>query len=134
MIRSMTGFGDAQGQTNGVHFAVEARAVNNRYFKASVRLPEEIAGLEAEIETQLRKRLSRGSITLVIGIRDDSADAAHTVNTAALNAYLEQVRHLAGDIDIATLLNAPRRRATQPVRRPPRRPPPHHHPAHRPGL
>ncbi len=103
----MTGFGDAQGQTDGVHFAVEARAVNNRYYKAAIRLPEDIAALEAEIDSQLRRRLSRGSITLVIGIRDDSAAAAHTVNTAALNAYLDQVKHLDSNIDLAALLNLP---------------------------
>ncbi len=64
MIQSMTGFGDVSDQVEGIHYWVELRSLNNRYFKASIRLPEEIAGLEAELETQLRHRLSRGSITL----------------------------------------------------------------------
>ena len=33
MIRSMTGFGDAAAQADGVHYAVEVRTLNNRPIK-----------------------------------------------------------------------------------------------------
>ncbi len=71
MIRSMTGFGDAATQVDGVHYAVELRSLNNKYFKASLRLPEVIAGLEPELESQLRRRINRGSLTLTAKILRD---------------------------------------------------------------
>ena len=34
----MTGFGDAACEVDSVHYAVELRSLNNRYFKATIRL------------------------------------------------------------------------------------------------
>ncbi len=103
----MTGFGDASGELDGVHYALEIRAVNNRFFKANIRLPDEISGLEAEIESALRKRLSRGSITIVASLRDNSARAAYEVNEAALAAYLQQVKKIDASVELGSLLALP---------------------------
>ena len=113
----MTGFGDASCETESVHYAVEVRSLNNRYFKATIRLPDEICGLEAELETHLRKRISRGSVTLTVGLKDRSAEAAYELNEPALQRYLSHLRHIekqvadGGDggvtLDLATLLGMP---------------------------
>jgi uncharacterized protein (TIGR00255 family) len=112
MIVSMTGFGDATAERNGTHYAVEIRALNNRFFKPIIKLPESISGLEPELETMLRQRLTRGSITLVLKMRMDSAAAAHHINVDALSSYLKQLRDLPGQeklapIDPASLLSLP---------------------------
>ena len=112
MIISMTGFGDAYAERDGIHYAVEIRALNNRYYKSNIKLPENISGLEPEIETILRERLGRGSVTFILKMRVDSAEAAYHVNTAALQAYLDQLQAVKGlngvaRIDIASLLQLP---------------------------
>jgi uncharacterized protein (TIGR00255 family) len=94
LIRSMTGFGDASEEINGAQFTVELRSLNNRYFKASIRLPEEFASLEAELETKLRQRVNRGSITMQVRVRQGGAAAAQRVNDDALLAYLEHLETL----------------------------------------
>ena len=43
MINSMTGYGCAEGQLDGITFVVEIKAVNNRFFKARIKLPESIS-------------------------------------------------------------------------------------------
>ncbi|MCE2967078.1 MAG: YicC/YloC family endoribonuclease [Phycisphaerales bacterium] len=91
MIRSMTGFGEASGTFEGTHYFLEVRSLNNRYFKATIRLPDVFQGLEAEIEAALRRRIARGSITVVATCTDESADAAYSVNHRALSSYIEQV-------------------------------------------
>src|SRR3954453_7405157 len=60
MIVSMTGFGDASTERDGAHYAVEIRSLNNRYFKSTIKLPDNVSGLEPEIETTLREHLGRG--------------------------------------------------------------------------
>lgn len=87
----MTGFGDAACVMDGVAWAVELRSLNNRYFKASIRLPDELSALEPELESLLRKRLNRGSITLTVSFKDSSATAAYEINEAALERYLAQL-------------------------------------------
>jgi len=98
----MTGFGDASEQAGGVHYSVEARSLNSRYFKPTIRLPDDIAGLEAEFEALLRRRLTRGSITLTIKTKTSGADAAQQVNDAALLAYLERLKAIQTKLDGST--------------------------------
>lgn len=114
MIRSMTGFGDAATQVDGIHYAVELRSLNNKYFKASLRLPEPLAGLEAELESALRKRIGRGSVTLTVKFRISDAHAASSVNEPALLAYLDhletihaKIQDQSVHIDLTALLALP---------------------------
>jgi uncharacterized protein (TIGR00255 family) len=112
MIVSMTGFGDATAERDGTHYAVEIRSLNNRFFKPIIKLPENVQGLEPELETVLREKLIRGSITYILKMRLDSAEAAYHINTQALDAYLEQLQRVKGlngavQIDLASLLQLP---------------------------
>ncbi len=113
MIRSMTGFGEASAQIDGVHYFVELRSLNNKYFKGVIRLPEAFQSLEAELESLLRQKLTRGTITLIASSNDSSASAAYTINQAALARYIEQLRAMpqvsGGEIklDVAALLSLP---------------------------
>lgn len=96
MIRSMTGYGEAASNATGVRAFLEVRSLNSRYFKTTIRLPEDLQGLEAEIESVLRKRLVRGTVTLNARYADDASAAAHRINTQALASYLEQIREASG--------------------------------------
>jgi uncharacterized protein (TIGR00255 family) len=114
MIRSMTGFGEASAQEGGVHYVVELRSVNNRYFKATIRLPEAIAGLDAELETHLRKMVQRGSVTMTVKMKVAGAHAASRVNDAALLVYLDHLETIHSkiadqsvQIDLTQLLALP---------------------------
>src|SRR3982750_4476498 len=96
MIVSMTGFGDASAERGGTHYAVEIRSLNNRYFKPVIKLPESVSGMEPELESMLREKLGRGSITYILKMRSDSAEAAYHINTHALKSYLEQLQAVKG--------------------------------------
>jgi len=113
VIRSMTGYGEASAQIGGVHYFVEIRSLNNKYFKGVIRLPEFYQGLEAEVESRLRQRLTRGTVTLTASCTDASSSAAFDVNGAALEHYIQQLRRIpaiAGGelkLDLAPLLSLP---------------------------
>lgn len=113
MIRSMTGYGEASAHRDGVHYFLEVRSLNGRYFKANIRLPEDLQGLEAELEAALRHRLSRGTITLNGRCSDTSGQAAYEVNHEALTRYVEQLRRAKPvqdgtvALDLAPLLTLP---------------------------
>jgi uncharacterized protein (TIGR00255 family) len=112
MIVSMTGFGDSTAERSGTHYAVEIRSLNNRFFKPVIKLPDMVSGLEPELESMLREALGRGSITYILKIRSDSAEAAYHINTKALKAYLDQLLSVKGldqhvQIDLAGLMELP---------------------------
>src|SRR5947199_9789215 len=108
----MTGFGDATAENNGSQYAVEGRSLNNRFFKAVIKLPDNVSGLEPELETMLREQLGRGSITYILKMRTESAEAAYLINTQALTAYIEQLEKITSlngklNIDLGALLALP---------------------------
>ncbi len=109
----MTGFGEASAERNGLHYFVEVRSLNSKYFKSVIRLPEEFQGLEAEFESVLRRRLNRGTVTLTCTCTDVSESAAFEINHRALERYIEQVRRAKGaagagtNLDIGALLSLP---------------------------
>ena len=112
MIVSMTGFGDASAESGGTHYAVEIRSLNNRFFKPVIKLPDIISGLEPELESMLREQLGRGSITYILKMRSESAEAAYHINVPALQAYLKQLQAVTGldkfvHIDLAGLVELP---------------------------
>lgn len=112
MIRSMTGFGEASATVDGTHYSIEVRSLNGKYFKSTIRLPEEFQSLEPILEAELRRSLIRGTITLIAKVSEQSEDAALSINTQALERYIEQLRSVSGlngdsSIDVASLLSLP---------------------------
>ncbi len=73
----MTGFGEAEKDTDSGLVRVEIKTVNHRFFNASVRTPHGFDRFEAEIQRWLKAKVSRGHVTytLSIGRRGVSADA-----------------------------------------------------------
>jgi len=113
MINSMTGYGEAQGEGNGVSYVVAIKTVNNRYFKSVVKLPELVAFMEEDIEKLLRENLGRGTVNYVLRLKDASADALFAIDQTALKAIVEKLNDagtsagIRGTIDISNLLSLP---------------------------
>ena len=113
MINSMTGYGEAKGEVNGVSYVVEIKTLNNRYFKTIIRLPELAAFLEEDIDKLLRKNLSRGTVNYVLRLKDTSANTLFDINETALQAVVEKLSRPAssasvkGTVDVGNLLNLP---------------------------
>jgi len=109
----MTGYGESQGEINGTAYAVEIKAVNNRYFKTSIRLPETVTFLEEDIDKLLRKNLSRGTITYVLRLKNVSANALFDIDEPALRTIIAKLDKIVSStgvkypIDIGGLLNLP---------------------------
>ena len=113
MISSMTGYGDAKGQLNGVTYTVEIKTVNNRYLKANIKLPETVAFLEEAIEKLLRTNLSRGTVNYVLRLKNAPANVLFDIDETALQSIIERLNRIATSanikcpIDIGSLLNLP---------------------------
>ena len=65
-MRSMTGFGSASGARDGLSVTAEARSVNNRFLKVSLRNPSCLSSREHEIEALIREHVSRGTVSVSI--------------------------------------------------------------------
>jgi len=112
MIRSMTGFGIAQAELDGVRVEVEIRSVNNRHFKCSLRFPDDFSALEADVEARTARRLVRGSVIVTLRVSNAAARVSARINGERLKEYLDQLASALGAdeasrIDRAQLLLLP---------------------------
>jgi len=113
MIRSMTGFGAATRERDGVTIRVEVRSVNHRHFQAKLRVPSEFLYLESELDALVRKRLSRGSVSVNVSLTRDESQSVAALNTDAAKRYhtalvkLAKELGVAPEVDLAHILNMP---------------------------
>jgi uncharacterized protein (TIGR00255 family) len=112
MIRSMTGFGAADGMVGVTHISVEVRAVNHRFFSPSLKLPAALSRWEGEVREALRKRIARGHVTLTARLERDQAPTA-IIDEARFAEYASQLKtlrdanDLRGEVEVATVLRLP---------------------------
>ena len=113
MIKSMTGYGQAQGDINGISYAVEIKSVNNRYLKTTIKLPDMFSFLEEDIEKLLRNNLSRGTVNYILRLKDISANSLFEIDEKALQAIAKKLSRassaagIESSFDISNLLNLP---------------------------
>src|SRR5690348_13723869 len=112
MIKSMTGFGSAEGAVGAARVSIEIRSVNHRFFNPSVKLPSELSKWEADVRDALRRGITRGHVTLSARVERTEEDEAR-IDEDRFGAYVEQVRRLQekfglpGDVDAASILRLP---------------------------
>jgi len=104
-MKSMTGFGRADGSRGAASWYFEIRSVNGRGFDLRTRLPNGNEALEPRMRDFLLKRITRGNVT--INLQFDKAVAApeirlNEVALAQVVAAAERVRQLTGGLPAAT--------------------------------
>lgn len=66
MIRSMTGFGQADRTAGGFRIRVEVKSVNHRYAEISVKMPREWMSAEDAVRKQVSREVKRGRVDVFI--------------------------------------------------------------------
>ena len=95
MIASMTGYGRGEATGDGVTVAVELRSVNSRFLEVATRLPRSLSLRENEIKELIRKKISRGKITMAVAVdRDSNGALPMKINVPAAKAYYKLLNQL----------------------------------------
>lgn len=114
MPRSMTGFGTAEGAVSGGRLRLEVRTVNHRHLNVQVKVPYELADLEAELRERLRGHITRGHAMVSGRWLEEPPQAAAVVvdkaRAAALVAALRDAARelgIAGEVDVGLVARLP---------------------------
>lgn len=113
MIRSMTGFGTADGVVGDTRVTVEIRTVNHRFFNPSFKVPATFQRWEADMRDLLRRHIARGHATLSIKAEREASGVELQLDETRLAAYVTQLRELStrlrldSSLDLGMLLRLP---------------------------
>jgi uncharacterized protein (TIGR00255 family) len=112
MIRSMTGYGDAERDSPAGRIRLEVKTVNHRFFNTSIKTPSGFDRYEKPIADALKAQLTRGHVNAFLSIDRSTVPAspATTVDLDRARAYLaafDELRnelHLSGEADLGMLM------------------------------
>jgi len=93
-MRSMTGFGYAEGEGVLGVYRVYVKSVNHRFLEVALRLPKELALWEEKISTFVRQYVSRGKVELRVDFEPRDEASMVEVNIPLAQAYLVALRKL----------------------------------------
>ncbi len=100
MIRSMTGFARRERQGPWGTLACEIRSVNHRYLELSLRLPEDLRGLEGDARQAVSAALRRGKVDVGVYLRGQPAQTGTLeINRALVDQLARTARDVAGMAD-----------------------------------
>lgn len=101
MIKSMTGFGSAQGTAGGREITIEIKSVNNRYLDCAVRIPRIYMFAEDLVKKKVGKITSRGKVDVFINVDlSEADDVVITVNEPLARAYMKAIGEIGTELDI----------------------------------
>jgi uncharacterized protein (TIGR00255 family) len=113
-IRSMTGYGQGAAERDGLRVEVELRGVNHRFLDLKLKLPGELAALEAELRGRVQQRIARGRIDISIAQKSTrpqpsrvEVDASLVAGYLQAAAALKKQFRLGGSIGLDRVMGLP---------------------------
>src|SRR5882762_4031705 len=110
----MTGFGSAEDRVLRGRLRIEIRTVNHRYFNPQLKLPADLAGVEAELRERLRQLLERGHVAVTARWvegpgpeRTVAVDLERARQVMAAAQQLKKMLKLKGTVDLAFVARQP---------------------------
>ena len=101
MIRSMTGFAEAERNTPWGTLSWELRSVNHRYLEVTPRLPDELRALDAPVRERIAARVARGKVDAILRIKRAHGDVRLDLNEPLAAALSQAVLKLGGHLPSA---------------------------------
>jgi uncharacterized protein (TIGR00255 family) len=100
-MRSMTGFGRAHLERDGVRVVAEIRALNQRFFELKLSLPRGWGEHEAQVRKLVQSTVSRGRVEVFMRYSATKAPAVKLqVNDKLAKMYIAELRKLGKQLNL----------------------------------
>jgi len=95
MIKSMTGFGQAQHDDGSLRISAEVKSLNSKYLDLGLKFPKQFSEKELELRNLLSDKLERGKISVSIEWqRYGQEEVKQVYNEKLFLSYLENLKKL----------------------------------------
>lgn len=109
MIKSMTGFGRANSESEFGKLSIEIRSLNSKFLDLSFKLPKEFSDFEYQLRADLNTKLERGKINILIektGVEKEAVKSG-LWNSELIDQYVVALKQLSfkHEIDGSAILS-----------------------------
>ena len=102
MLKSMTGFGKAECELPQKKISIEIKTLNSKQFDITIRFPNIYKQKELDIRALLLKKLQRGKVEITLMVDQSESVENYRINKSVVKKYFEEVKLLAGELNINT--------------------------------
>lgn len=100
MLKSMTGFGRAEGNAGAKTFQVDIKSLNGKQFEVLLKLPAILRPFEFDIRRILSEKLGRGSVDCSISLKETGDAKPVSINTDLAKAYYKPLAELSSALKL----------------------------------
>lgn len=101
MLKSMTGYGRAEGATAAYLYTVEIQTFNHRFTDIRIRLPRALASLEHELHREVRERVHRGRFDVHVTEKlYGEIPRSLRIDRGAIQQYVNALRGIQQELDL----------------------------------
>lgn len=101
MMRSMTGFGKAEGTIGGKKITIELRSLNSKSMDLNLRVPSAFKELDGEIRKEIGASLVRGKVDCSINVETGADQESAVINSELAKKYIAELKSIADESGIA---------------------------------
>jgi uncharacterized protein (TIGR00255 family) len=102
MVRSMTGYGEAERDIEVGRLRVEVKTVNHRFLNTSIKSPPGFDRFDRIVTETLKRYLARGHVTVYLSLDRSAAEegGASLVDLAKARAYRDAIEAVRDELDV----------------------------------
>jgi len=100
MIKSMTGYGKAEGVVESKKISVEVRSLNGKFLDCSLRVPGLYRQKEMLVRSKAAKEVVRGKVDISISYESLEGEQNFFINTELLKSYYQGLSEVSKDLNI----------------------------------
>lgn len=98
MIKSMTAYANNEAELGNLTINCELRSVNHRYFDLTLKIPDRLRFVEAQLRTLISGKINRGKVECALSYKKQNKEGqSFVINTEAVQALIaatEQIEQL----------------------------------------
>jgi len=99
MLKSMTGYGVSNIESDSINVTVEIKTLNSKFLDIYCRIPRNYSDKEIEIRNLITQSLERGKVEFTLSVQPVGKTVASTsVNRTLVNAYFTDLSSTANDL------------------------------------
>lgn len=102
MIRSMTGFGKANGSAGSNMITVEVKSLNSKFLELNLRMPTVYKDKDLELRNEISKAIERGKVDFIITIEQVPGARKSAFNKDVIKTYFEDFTSLKKELKISS--------------------------------
>jgi len=101
MIKSMTGYGKAEGVVENKKISVEVRSLNGKFLDCSLRVPGLYRQKEMLVRSKAAKEVVRGKVDISISYESLEGEQNFFINTDLLKNYYQGLSEVSKELNIS---------------------------------